>query len=168
MMSRLVTRFAPSPTGLLHLGHAFSTLTAHRAAQSAGGRFLLRIEDIDRTRCRLGFETAIYEDLDWLELDWEEPVRRQSDHFDDYAAALEPLREKGVVYRCFRTRKEILDEIASAPHLSEDPGVGQREVSLELSGLQTDPHLAFIALQRDQGAGVENEAHADFALPVAC
>jgi glutamyl-Q tRNA(Asp) synthetase len=141
-MNEFVTRFAPSPTGFLHLGHAFSTLTAHRAAQSAGGRFLLRIEDIDRTRCRSGFETAIYEDLDWLELDWEEPVRRQSDHFDDYAAALEPLREKGVVYRCFRTRKEILDEIASAPHLSEEGPEGAAYVGAPLAPEEEEALLA--------------------------
>ncbi len=117
---KLVTRFAPSPTGLLHLGHAFSALTVFHAAREAGGRFLLRIEDIDRTRCKPEFETAIYEDLAWLGLDWESPVRRQSDHFKDYDAALNALREKNLVYRCFKTRKEILDEIARAPHLSAD------------------------------------------------
>lgn len=118
MTSRFVTRFAPSPTGCLHLGHALSALTAWRAARDAGGRFLLRIEDIDRTRCKPEFEEAIYDDLAWLGLEWETPVRRQSDHFGDYAAALDVLREKGLVYRCFKTRKEILDEIARAPHLS--------------------------------------------------
>lgn len=114
--SPFVTRFAPSPTGRLHKGHAFSALTAFRAAQDAGGRFLLRIEDIDPTRCKPEFEDGIYEDLRWLGLDWEEPVRRQSDHLDDYAASVEALRQRGLVYRCFRTRKEILDGIGHAPH----------------------------------------------------
>jgi glutamyl-Q tRNA(Asp) synthetase len=111
-----VTRFAPSPTGYLHRGHAFSALTAHEAARHAGGRFLLRIEDIDATRCRPQFEAAIYEDLAWLGLAWEEPVRRQSAHLEDYARALRELGERGLIYRCFRTRREVADAIASAPH----------------------------------------------------
>ncbi len=111
-----VTRFAPSPTGRLHRGHAFSALTAWRAAKDAGGRFLLRIEDIDPTRCRPEFEVGIYEDLAWLGLDWETPVRRQSDHLADYAAVVEALDGRGLLYRCFRTRKEILDAIGDAPH----------------------------------------------------
>ncbi|WP_309644269.1 tRNA glutamyl-Q(34) synthetase GluQRS [Phenylobacterium sp.] len=110
------TRFAPSPTGQLHRGHAFSALTAHRAAREAGGRFVLRIEDIDATRCRPRFEAAILEDLAWLGLDWETPVRRQSDHLQDYHAALEGLTARGLTYRCFRTRREIADDIARAPH----------------------------------------------------
>jgi glutamyl-Q tRNA(Asp) synthetase len=111
-----VTRFAPSPSGLLHRGHAFSVLTAFEAARAQGGRFLLRIEDIDTERCRSEFETAIYEDLAWLGVEWETPVRRQSEHLDDYQAALDQLRAQGVLYRCFRTRKEVLEEIARAPH----------------------------------------------------
>lgn len=111
-----VTRFAPSPTGRLHKGHAFSALTAWRAAKDAGGRFLLRIEDIDPTRCRPEFEVGIFEDLAWLGLDWETPVRRQSDHLADYAAVVEALDRRGLLYRCFRTRKEILDAIGDAPH----------------------------------------------------
>ncbi len=115
-MTDFVTRFAPSPTGRLHLGHAFSALTAYEAARAAGGRFLLRIEDIDRQRCRPAFEAAIYDDLAWLGLHWETPVRRQSEHMADYQAALDRLREQGLLYRCFRTRKEVLDQIAAAPH----------------------------------------------------
>ncbi|MGX1691743.1 tRNA glutamyl-Q(34) synthetase GluQRS [Brevundimonas naejangsanensis] len=111
-----VTRFAPSPTGRLHKGHAFSALTAWRAAKGAGGRFLLRIEDIDPTRCRPEFEVGIFEDLAWLGLDWETPVLRQSDHLTDYAAVVEALDRHGLLYRCFRTRKEILDAISDAPH----------------------------------------------------
>ena len=110
------TRFAPSPTGRLHKGHAFSALTAWRAARDSGGRFLLRIEDIDPTRCRPEYEAAILEDLEWLGIDWDEPVRRQSDHLDDYAHALSDLERRGLLYRCFRTRKDILDTIGDAPH----------------------------------------------------
>ncbi len=115
-----VTRFAPSPTGLLHRGHAFSALTAWRAAKAEGGRFLLRIEDTDFTRCRPEHEAAILEDLAWLGLDWEQPVRRQSEHRADYDAALERLRGLGVLYRCFRTRRELLALAGGAPH-ADDP-----------------------------------------------
>ena len=114
--SPFVTRFAPSPTGYLHRGHAYSALTAFKAARDAGGRFLLRIEDIDTQRCRPDFEAAIYEDLAWLDLRWETPVRRQSEHFDDYRHALSRLEEQGVIYRCFKTRAQVLDEIGRAPH----------------------------------------------------
>lgn len=111
-----VTRFAPSPTGRLHRGHAFSALTAWCAAREAGGRFLLRIEDIDPTRCKPEFEAAILEDLSWLGLDWDGPVRRQSDHPGDYDAVINDLNGRGLLYRCFRTRKDILDAIGDAPH----------------------------------------------------
>ena len=104
----------------MHRGHAFSALTAHDAARAAGGRFLLRIEDIDATRCRPEFETAIYEDLAWLGLEWEQPVRRQSEHLPEYQAAIGRLAERGLLYRCFRTRKEIAEAIASAPHGTMD------------------------------------------------
>ena len=118
----IVTRVAPSPTGFLHLGHAYAALTAYEAAARANGRFLLRIEDIDTTRCRPEFEQAIFDDLSWLGLAWEEPVRRQSEHFDDYATALGRLDEAGLLYPCFCTRKEIASEIARvgiAPEASE-------------------------------------------------
>jgi glutamyl-Q tRNA(Asp) synthetase len=111
-----VTRFAPSPTGRLHRGHAFAALTAWTAARAAAGRFVLRIEDIDSTRCRPEFEAAILDDLAWLGLDWDGPVRRQSDHLCDYAAVIEDLRGRDLLYRCFRTRKDILDAIGDAPH----------------------------------------------------
>ncbi len=120
-MTDFITRFAPSPTGQLHLGHAFSALTAFETAQKAGGRFLLRIEDIDTIRCQPEFEQAIYDDLEWLGLAWETPVRRQSEHFDEYRAGLDRLMAMGVVYRCFKTRKEILEDIGRAPH---HPGEG--------------------------------------------
>lgn len=109
------TRFAPSPTGYLHLGHAFSALKAYEAAQVQGGDFILRIEDIDHTRCRPQFETAIYEDLEWLGLRWQWPVLRQSEHITDYQAALERLKVLGVVYADHRTRKEQVEAALSAP-----------------------------------------------------
>jgi glutamyl-Q tRNA(Asp) synthetase len=111
-----VTRFAPSPTGYLHLGHAFSALTAYEAVRAAGGRFLLRIEDIDQGRARSEFDAAILEDLAWLGLEWEGPVRRQSEHMEEYAGALQSLIDREFVYRCFRTRREVAEAIASAPH----------------------------------------------------
>ncbi len=120
----LVTRFAPSPTGLLHLGHAHAALFAARRAQAAGGRFLLRIEDIDQGRCRPEFEAAITEDLRWLGLDWEQPVMRQSDRFAAYGHALDKLRDRGLLYPCFCSRKEIQHEIAragQAPHGPDGP-----------------------------------------------
>jgi glutamyl-Q tRNA(Asp) synthetase len=118
-----VTRFAPSPTGLLHRGHAFSALTAWTAAKVAGGRFLLRIEDTDFTRCRPAHEDAILKDLAWLGLDWEQPVRRQSEHRADYDAALDRLRQMGVLYRCFRTRKELMALAGMAPHAGDPTDV---------------------------------------------
>jgi glutamyl-Q tRNA(Asp) synthetase len=120
-----VTRFAPSPTGYLHRGHAFSALTAFAAARAAKGRFLLRIEDIDRTRCRPEYEAAIGEDLAWLGLEWERPVRRQSEHMEDYAKSLRELAERGLLYRCFRTRREIAEAIEAAPHGAMEAFRGQ-------------------------------------------
>ena len=120
----IVTRFAPSPTGFLHIGHAYAALTAWQAA-SDGGRFLLRIEDIDLTRCRTEYDRAIVEDLSWLGIGWETPVRRQSQHFDDYTAAIARLELEGLVYPCFCTREEIAAEIAraaAAPHAGEFTG----------------------------------------------
>src|SRR3954447_17537982 len=93
-----VFRFAPSPNGYLHLGHAYSALLNFAAARKAGGRFLLRVEDIDGARCRPEFEDATFEDLAWIGLDWETPVRRQSEHLGDYGAALEKLAAQGLVY----------------------------------------------------------------------
>ena len=115
-MAGFVTRFAPSPTGYLHRGHAYSALTAHAAARAAGGRLLLRIEDIDQTRCRPEYEAAIYQDLAWLGLEWETPVRRQSEHMAEYQGALDRLQARELTYRCFRTRKEIAEDIGRAPH----------------------------------------------------
>jgi glutamyl-Q tRNA(Asp) synthetase len=108
-----VFRFAPSPNGFLHLGHAFSALLNFDRARETGGRLLLRIEDIDATRCRPEYETAIYEDLGWLGMAWEAPVRRQSEHLADYRAALEKLSTLGLVYPAFESRAEIARLVAT-------------------------------------------------------
>ncbi len=163
-----VTRFAPSPTGLLHRGHAFSALTAFEAARAAGGRFLLRIEDIDQGRCRPAFEAAILEDLAWLGLEWETPVRRQSEHLAAYRDAVEGLRARGLVYRCFKTRREVLADIGRAPHgpappLRPTPSTGPfawrlslAEASRQLGGFEglgfTEEGLGCVTA-RPEGAG---------------
>ena len=119
MTNSFVTRFAPSPTGLLHLGHAYSALFAFECAKNHHGRFLLRIEDIDFTRCRPDAEDGIFEDLAWLGIEWETPVRRQSEHLADYVTAADQLRNRDLLYPCFCTRKDILREIEAAggaPH----------------------------------------------------
>ncbi len=119
----VVTRFAPSPTGFLHLGHAYAALLAWRRAREADGRFMLRLEDIDHTRCRPEFAAAIEEDLRWLGLDWD-GVRVQSRHLAEYRAALEALDARGLLYPCFCTRAEIQAELArsaSAPHGPDGP-----------------------------------------------
>lgn len=116
----IVTRFAPSPTGLLHLGHAHSALFGWRKARAAAGRFLLRIEDIDPSRCRPDFESAILRDLAWLGLDWDGTVRRQSEHLAEYRAALDRLSGLGLLYPCFCSRKDIAAAV-SAPHGPEGP-----------------------------------------------
>jgi glutamyl-Q tRNA(Asp) synthetase len=110
----VVTRFAPSPTGYLHLGHVRSASEGWRAARQVGGRFLLRIEDVDHTRCRREYEDAIIEDLAWLGLGWDGPIRRQSEHFKDYREALCRLEAEELLYPCFCTRREIQAEIARA------------------------------------------------------
>lgn len=118
-----VFRFAPSPNGFLHLGHALSALLNFEAAQASGGRFLLRIEDIDATRCRPEFEAAIYEDLAWLGIAWEQPVRRQSAHMADYRAALLRLEQRGLLYPAFESRAEIARLVAAR----DESGAGPRD-----------------------------------------
>lgn len=120
-MTGFVTRFAPSPTGWLHRGHAFSAFIAHAAARATGGTFLLRLEDIDAGRCRPEFSEGILEDLAWLGLTWPSPVRRQSDRGEAYAAAIDALRSHHLLYRCFRTRRDVMDDIARAPHGASTP-----------------------------------------------
>lgn len=116
-----VFRFAPSSNGYLHLGHAYSALLNFELARAAGGRFLLRIEDIDTERCRPEFEQAIYEDLHWLGLSWETPVRRQSEHFSEYASALAKLSAQGLTYPCFCSRGEIMNAVAGRAGWPQDP-----------------------------------------------
>jgi len=120
----LVTRFAPSPTGHLHLGHAHSALAAWHRARASGGKFLLRLEDIDPTRCRPDYAAAILEDLAWLGLDWSGPPRIQSEHMDDYREVLATLQGRSLLYPCFCTRADIQRERAAstaAPHGPEGP-----------------------------------------------
>ena len=184
----IVTRFAPSPTGFLHLGHAYAALFAWQAAQQAGGKFVLRIEDIDLARSRREFEQAIFEDLSWLGLHWDEPVRRQSEHFEDYAAAIAGLDARGLIYPCFCTRKEIEAEIArsaEAPQLSDlsapaYPGTckrlnGDERIRRIAAGmpyalrLDCARALAAIAPQRlmfeEKGSGPNGEAGRQMARP---
>jgi glutamyl-Q tRNA(Asp) synthetase len=166
----VVTRFAPSPTGYLHLGHVRSALEGWRAAREAGGRFLLRIEDIDHTRCRPEYTAAIVEDLGWLGIDWDGPIRRQSEHFDDYREALARLEAMGLLYPCFCTRREIQAEIARAG------GAPQSEMGAPYPG--TCRHLsaaeraarcreaADYALRLDVGAALARTGPLDFVEEV--
>ncbi len=117
----MITRFAPSPTGNLHLGHVYSAFFAAKYAEAADGRFFLRIEDIDTGRCRPAFEAAILDDLSWLGLSWPEPVRRQSEHMADYEKALQRLEDMDLLYPCIFTRRG-LSEALSAPHLVPEQG----------------------------------------------
>jgi glutamyl-Q tRNA(Asp) synthetase len=111
----IVTRFAPSPTGRLHLGHAYSAATGHALAREAGGKFRLRIEDLDQTRCKPEFVDGIFEDLRWLGVEWDEPVTVQSERTGIYGAALDRLRSQGLVFACFCTRADIAQSL-TAPH----------------------------------------------------
>jgi glutamyl-Q tRNA(Asp) synthetase len=123
MSETITTRFAPSPTGPLHLGHAYSASLAHDMARAAGGRFLLRIEDIDQSRARPEWEALIAEDLRWLGLAWDGPVMRQSERLPAYRAALLALWRRGLIYPCTCTRRDIL-EAASAPQEGAPPAIG--------------------------------------------
>lgn len=141
----IVTRFAPSPTGFLHIGHAYAALTAWRAARDNGGKFLLRIEDIDLARCTPEFEQAIFEDLTWLGIGWDTSVRRQSQHFEDYTAAIERFQIRGLVYPCFCTRKDIAAEIAratAAPHADELVATRYPGICRSLSGTERAARIA--------------------------
>jgi glutamyl-Q tRNA(Asp) synthetase len=117
----VTTRFAPSPTGHLHLGHAYSALFSFQAAVQSGGQFIVRIEDIDLGRCRPEYEQSILDDLAWLGLTWRQPVRRQSDHMDDYQDAIDKLKQQDLLYPCFCTRAEIKAEINAAGHAPHGP-----------------------------------------------
>ncbi|MBU8538299.1 tRNA glutamyl-Q(34) synthetase GluQRS [Falsiroseomonas tokyonensis] len=152
----LVTRFAPSPTGFLHLGHAHSALAGWRRARAGQGRFLLRLEDIDSTRCRPEFAEAIQEDLAWLGLEWDGPVRVQSRHMADYAETLAALSDRGLLFPCFCTRRDIAREIAgsaSAPHGPDGPlypGICRRlsQAEREARLARGEPHALRLDMPR--------------------
>jgi len=154
-----ITRFAPSPTGYLHLGHAYSALNAYQAAYAVDGKFLVRIEDIDSGRCRPEYEAAIFEDLEWLGLSWEFPVRRQSEHLADYCTVLDTLRTAELIYPCFCTRRNIRSEIGravAAPHRPDGivyPGTCRRLSTSERNRRANagEPH----ALRLDMARAVE-------------
>lgn len=118
----IISRFAPSPTGYLHLGHAYSAYLSYRQATDNNGRFILRIEDIDTSRCRPAFTAAIYEDLAWLGLVWESPVLLQSEHFENYRQALAKLSDMGLIYKCFCTRKEIKAQSLASGNAPQEEG----------------------------------------------
>jgi len=186
-----VFRFAPSPNGYLHLGHALSAILNFDAARRSGGRFLLRIEDIDATRCRPEYETAIYEDLAWLGLSWDEPVRRQSEHLDDYRAAIERLSRAGLLYPAFESRSELARLVAArervAPWLRDPDGaplyagqarklsVAERERLIEQGlpfalRLDLDAALAQFAAPltwQEEGRGPDGESGTVAANPAA-
>ena len=143
------TRFAPSPTYFLHLGHAASALHVWRAAKLAGGEVVLRIEDIDTTRCRPEYTAAIYEDLRWLGLDWPEPARVQSDHFADYAACVSALTARGLVYRCFRTRSDLVEQ---ANPLQPGPHSIAQEAAMLARNLPFAWRLSLSAARAELGA----------------
>lgn len=164
-MSSHVERFAPSPTGPLHLGHAYSALLAFDAACKAKGRFLLRIEDIDTTRSRPDYEAAIYEDLAWLGIEWEEPVLRQSERFDAYRAVLDQFCERGLLYPCTCTRKQITAAMSAPQEGAEGPPAypgtcrGRSFDDPDLRGdyaLRLDMRKALVSLG---GAGVVKKLH---------
>ncbi len=155
----IVTRFAPSPTGYLHLGHAASAQFAWRQARTVGGRFLLRFEDIDPTRCRPEFAASIQEDMAWLGLGWDGAVRFQSAHMAEYRAALDRLDTMGLLYPCFCTRADILREVAesaAAPH-APDGSLVYPGTCRGLATVQRDARLAAnerFALRLDMSAAV--------------
>ncbi len=163
----IVTRFAPSPTGRLHLGHAHSALLAHRRAREAGGRFLLRVEDIDSTRCRPEFVGGILEDLAWIGLDWDGEVRRQSQHMGDYRRGIDRLEGMGLLYPCFCTRAEIKAEIersGAAPHGPEGPlypgtcrHLGQAERAARIAAGR--PHALRLDMERARARAGEVRWH---------
>ncbi|QKV20284.1 tRNA glutamyl-Q(34) synthetase GluQRS [Oricola thermophila] len=151
--SQAVFRFAPSPNGALHLGHAYSAIVNFELARETGGRFLLRMEDIDTERCSPELERGILEDLEWLGIEWDGPVRRQSEHFDDYRAALEALEAEGLVYRSWLSRSEIRrlveareEELGSWPR---DPdGAPLFPGSRDETGDPAEPHLLRLDMEQ--------------------
>jgi glutamyl-Q tRNA(Asp) synthetase len=166
----IVTRFAPSPTGYLHLGHASMALAAWRRARAAGGRFLLRLEDIDPTRCRPDYADAILEDLAWLGLDWDGPVRVQSAHLPEYRAVLDDLAGRGLLYPCFCTRADIA-RAASAPHGPDGPiypGTCRHLGPVELAARVGQPHALRLDMQKALAAAGPLSFAAEGKGRIAC
>ena len=165
-MASHVERFAPSPTGQLHLGHAFSALTAYEAAKKAGGQFLVRIEDIDTARCRPEYEVQIFDDLAWLGIVWETPVMRQSERFPAYESALTQLKERGLVYPCFCTRKEINAAMTAPQEGGPDgptyPGTC-RKLHVSEVRMQSTPYALRLDMRKAiasiGGAGIAQKLH---------
>ena len=173
MTKQPVFRFAPSPNGRLHLGHAYSALLNAELARRCGGRLLLRIEDIDTARCRPELEAAIYEDLAWLGLRWETPVRRQSEHLDDYAAAFASLKERDLVYPCFCSRGDIARNLAGREEPRRDPD-GALLYPGTCKGLDTgearrrmgsgEPHAWRLSLKRALAVATPAPGYSRFAI----
>jgi len=172
-MTKPVFRFAPSPNGYLHLGHAFSALFCWHAARKAGGDVLLRIEDIDTRRCRQAYVDQIFDDLAWLGLSWREPVRVQSEHFDDYRKAAAILSDKGLLYPCFCTRKQVLAKAqglcdpdgavrypGTCKHLSAE-AVAERQNSGEAFALRLDMAKAIAMARAEASVGANIGMEAD-------
>lgn len=150
---RPVFRFAPSPNGALHLGHAYSAILNFEMARETGGRLLLRMEDIDTERCSPALERAMLDDLAWLGLSWEEPVRRQSEHFADYEKALDALEAEGIVYRAYLSRSEIrrlveAHEMTGTPWPRDPDGAPVYPGSREESGDDDAPYLLRLDMER--------------------
>ncbi len=172
-MPRPVFRFAPSPNGHLHLGHALSALINFEMARAAGGRHLLRIEDIDPARCRPEYETAIYQDLAWLGIEWEQPVRRQSEHFAEYATVLARLEREGLVYPAFESRAEIARLVAERETVGvlwprdPDGAILYPGAARELSAAERARRRATepFALRLDMKRAIERAARAATPLP---
>ena len=163
------TRFAPSPTGRLHLGHAASAFAVWDAARTEGGEVRLRIEDIDQTRCRPEFESSLLEDLAWLGLEWSGEVRRQSDHFEDYSTVLNALRARGLVHRCFLTRREIAARLPAGTDPDEG-GLVSRPLASEDEAARLEHQLPFAwrlsldAARLDLGARFDTLAYTEWTL----
>lgn len=157
-----ITRFAPSPNGWLHLGHAYSALIGAKAAADAGGQFLLRLEDIDIGRARAHFVDGIYQDLEWLGLSWPQPVMQQSHRFDVYETALKRLREMDLVYPCWASRSDIHAAIADKPDWPRDP-----DGAPVYPGLYRDKAAAEVKRLMWEGAGYAWRLNMQKALAVA-
>ncbi len=159
------TRFAPSPTGPLHLGHAYSAMLAHDMAKAAGGTFLLRIEDIDQTRTRPEWEAQIYDDLQWLGLDWPRPVMRQSDRLPDYRRALSHLWARGLIYPCTCTRRDIAEALSAPQEGTPGPDGPAYPGTCRINPAPTDP-MPDQALRLNMARALAVVTHRPLARPL--